>query len=248
MSKGLLRRPDRSRPETCEGAAAMNSTRPFARLPRRSSRRGVTLVELLVVLAIMLLIFTMAGILIGPPLRKARLASAATDLTILAQRVAIEARTQRGGQGLFVYLKGDPANRVFELIADTGGAAAGGDGAFQDPSSGTDPDSVIATVQPVRLQEGIVFYDLPAPYNNCWSNWGVSGDDFVLGLDYQGRTVGTNGRQISGLASVNLTHADMASGAITPLVVHRVTIGAVWGVRHTRLVKDTSVASGWREF
>jgi prepilin-type N-terminal cleavage/methylation domain-containing protein len=253
MHEGLLRFLEGGRPETCDGAAAMVSIRPSARLIRRSPRRGVSLIELLVVLAIMLLIFAMAGVLVGPPLRKARLAAAANDLTVLAQRVAIEARTQRGGQGRFVYLKATPGTRTFELIADSGGATAGGDSVFQDPTSGTDPDSLITAVQPLTLPPGIVFYNLPAPYNNCWSNWGTSGGNYVLGLDYQGRTVGpgvagTPGRQISGLASVNLTHADMASGAVTPLIVHRVTIGSVWGVRHTRLVQDAAAATGWREF
>jgi hypothetical protein len=40
----------------------------------------------------------------------------------------------------------------------------------------------------------------------------------------------------------------MVSGAVTPMVVHRVTIGTVWGVRHTRLVQDPAAATGWREF
>ncbi len=253
MNEGLLRYSGSDRPETCNGAAAMISIRSTRRLHRRSPRRGVSLVELLVVLAIMLLIFAMAGVLLGPPLRKARLAAAANDLAVLAQKLPIEGRARRGGQGLFVYLKGTPGTRRFELIADTGGAVAGGDFIFRDPASGTDPDSVITNIQPLQLPEGIVFYDLPAPYTANWSNWGVSGANYVLGLDFQGRTIGPGaagapGRQISGVAAVNLTHADMASGAVTPLIVHRVTIGAVWGVRHTRLVRDAGAASGWREF
>ncbi len=261
MNERLLRRADGSRPETCEGAAAMVSVRPFARPCCRSPRRGVSLVELLVVLAILLLIFAIGGVLIGPPLRKARIAAAANDLAVLAQRAPLEARTQRGGQGLFIFLKATPGTRVFELIADTGGGG-GGDSVFKDPSSGTAPDSVITTLQPVRLPEGIVFTDLPAPWDNCWSNWAASGTDFVIGLDFQGRTVGSGamgvdafgnaigipGRQIAGPASVNLTHADMVSGAVTPMVVHRVTIGTVWGVRHTRLVQDPAAPNGWREF
>ena len=252
MHKGLLRWPGELRPETCDDVVAMFSVRSSVRFRRRSPRRGVSLVELLIVLAILGLIFGMAGILIGPPLKKARLASAANDLAVLMQRAAVEARTQRGGQGLFVYIKGTPATRTFELLADTGGGG-GGDGVYQDPSGGAPPDSVIANVSPVRLPAGIVFHNLPAPYNNCWSNWGVSGVNFVLGLDYQGRTVGPGapgapGRQINGFAAVNLTHADMASGLVTPLVVHRLTIGPVWGVRHTRLVRDAAAASGWREY
>lgn len=249
MVESMLWLPTWVRPAPCVDAAAMIQDRP-TRHRRRSTRRGVSLVELLVVLAIMLLIFAMAGVLIGPPLRKARLAAAANDLAVLAQRLPVEGRTRRGGQGLFVFLKGTPASRRFEIIADTGGAIAGGDGIFRDPTSGTDPDSVITSIPPLQLPEGIVFYDLPSPWGNNWSNWGASGANFVLGLDYQGRTVGPGspgspGRQIAGVASVNLTHADMVSGAITPLVVHRVTIGAVWGVRHTRLVRDGSV---WREY
>ena len=222
--------------------------RSLAHPLRRSPRRGVSLVELLVVLAIMLLIFAMAGVLIGPPLRKARLAGAANDLAVLARRVAVEARTQRGGQGLFVFLKATPATGVFELVADTN-PAPGGNGSFQDPSGGGAVDSVITTVQRFQLPAGIVFTNLPAPYDNCWSNWSVpNATAFVLGIDFQGRTVAHTGRQITGIASVNLTHADMASGAVTPLVVHRLTFGPVWNVRQTRLVKDPAAASGWREF
>ena len=125
MHEGLLRFLEGGRPETCDGAAAMVSVRSSARPVRRSPRRGVSLIELLVVLAIMLLIFAMAGVLVGPPLRKARLAAAANDLTVLAQRVAIEARTQRGGQGSYIFLKGSPAARVFELVADTSPAPTG---------------------------------------------------------------------------------------------------------------------------
>ena len=128
---------------------------------------------------------------------------------------------------------------------------------------------MITTVQPLRLPDGIVFYDLPAPYDNCWSNWGAERHRLRPGPRLPGadgragrwesmpsERVGIPGRQIAGPASVNLTHADMVSGAVTPLIVHRVTIGTVWGVRHTRLVKDPAAptpaergpAPGWREF
>ena len=104
----------------------MFSVRSSARPCRRSPRRGVSLIELLVVLAILLLIFAMAGVLIGPPLRKARLAAAANDLTVLAQRAAIEARTQRGGQGLFIFLKAHPRHPGLRAHRGHGGAARGG--------------------------------------------------------------------------------------------------------------------------
>ena len=232
------------------GVDAMLSARSTVAPLRRSRRRGVSLIELLVVLAIMLLVFAMSGVLIGPPMKKARVASLANDIVVLAKRVPVESRTQRAGQGAFVFLKASPTDGVLELVVDSN-PAPGGDGVFQDPSGGGAVDSVIAGVQALRLEDipkGWVFYDMPAPYNNCWSNWGSVGTSFVLGVDFQGRTVGPNGRQIAGTAAINLTHADMVSGAIEPMVVHRITIGAVWGVRHTRLVKDPAAASGWREF
>ncbi len=250
MRDRLLRSSTGRRLGSCVGVFAMLSARSTTDPPRRSRRRGVSLIELLVVLAIMLLVFAMSGVLIGPPLKKARIASLANEIAVLAKRVPVESRTQRAGQGAFVFLKASPADGVLELVVDSN-PAPGGDGVFQDPSGGGAVDSVIGGVEALRLDDipkGWVFYDMPAPYNNCWANWGSVGTSFVLGVDFQGRTVGPNGRQIAGTAAINLTHADMVSGAITPMVVHRITIGAVWGVRHTRLVKDPAVASGWREF
>lgn len=247
MPEILLRVPTGWRSGTCEVVPAMMFARATTRPSRRSRRRGVTLVELLVVLAILLLVFAMGGVLIGPPLKRARLASAANDVIVLAKKVPIEARAQRAGQGLFVFMKATPGTSTFELVADSN-PAPGGDSQFQDPSGGGSVDSVIASALPVQLPAGIVFYDLPAPYGNCWTNWGAIGTSFVLGIDFQGRTVGPDGRQIAGVATINLTHADMVSGAVTPLIVYRLTFSAVWGVRQTRIVKDPGVASGWREF
>lgn len=231
----------------------MISLRSAARSRCRSARRGVSLIELLVVLAILLLLFGVAGLLVRLPLMKARLAAAANNMASQARRVAVEQRSQRGGQGLFVFLKVTPGTGVVELVADTN-PAPGGDGVYQDPAGGAPNDSLITTIQEVRLPDGIVFYNMGAASTdcstlaNCFPNWGQSGGNPVLGLDFQGRTVAPNGRPISGVASVWLTHADMASGDVTPLIVHRLTIGAVWSVRLTRLVKDSAAPTGWREF
>lgn len=247
MTDFLLRSADPFRSGTCTVADAMLSVRDTTRPTRRSPQRGVTLIELLVVLAILLLIFAIAGVLVGPPLRKARLASAANEVEVLARRVPVEARTQRAGQGAFVFLKATPSTGTFELVADTNPAPAG-DGVFQDPSGGGSVDTVIASVQAVRVSTDLVFHNLASPYNASWSNWSASGTSYVIGMDFQGRTVGANGRQIAGTAAVNLTDADMVSGAITPFVVHRLTFSPVWGVRQTRLVQDPAAASGWREY
>jgi prepilin-type N-terminal cleavage/methylation domain-containing protein len=216
--------------------------------------RGVSLIELLVVLAILLIIFTMAGVLIGPPLKKARLSGAASSVANLAARVPLESQRQAGGQGAGVFLKATTATRTFELVADTvdanPAAPNGPDGRFQDPT-GAPADALLTTVQPVVLPDGIVFYDIGVPYDNCWTRWGdAGGGNFVLGVDLQSRTVNQNGAQIAGPASLNLTHVEMTgvSPILTPLTVYRLTFNAVWGVRMTRLVRDSAAATGWREF
>lgn len=214
---------------------------------RAYAQRGVTLIELLVALAIFLMVFAMAGLFIGPPIKRARLSGAATDLEILAKRVPVQSRTQRSGEGLFVFLRADPASRTFDLVADTNPAPAG-DGRFQDPSGGGTTDSLVADVPTFRLPDGIVFHDLAAPYGGSWAGWGAAGSVFALGIDYQGRTILPVGGQIAAPAVIHLTHADMVAGTLRPFVVHRIAISPVWAVRQTRLVRDPAAATGWREF
>ena len=199
---------------------------------------------MLIVFAILLLIFAMAGVFIGPPLKRARLASAAMDVEVLAKKVPIESRSRRGGQGLIVFLRSNTANRTLELVADTNPAPAG-NGTFEDPDGGGSTDTRLGDIQPVQLPEGVVFYDPGVPYGNSWANWGATATGFAVGVDFQGRTVRPTGGQIAGAATLFLTHADMVSGVVAPLVVHRISIAPVWGVRQTRLVKD---GAGWKEY
>ena len=259
MNEELLRRADGSRPETCEGAAAMFSVRPSARPCRRSPRRGVSLVELLVVLAIMLL-----------DLRDGR----SPHRSAAPEGPARGRRQRAGGPGPEGCPRSaDPAGRAgavhlpesharhpgLRAHRGHGGRRREATACSRTRAAGPLPIRSSRPFSRFGCPRGSSSIDLPAPYDNCWSNWAASGTDFVLGLDFQGRTVGPGaigvdasgtaigipGRQIAGPASVNLTHADMVSGAVTPLVVHRVTIGTVWGVRHTRLVQDGTI---WREF
>lgn len=220
--------------------------------------RGVSLIELLAVLAILLILFTLAGILIGPPLKKARLAGAASSVANLAARLPIESQRQAQGQGAAVFLKANTAGRKFELVADTVDAIAAApnapDGRYQDPT-GSPADALLDEAATVRLPVGIVFYDFDAgaPYDNCWTRWGdAGGGNYVLGIDLRGRTIDEDGVQISGPASLNLTHVDMtgASPTVTPLTVYRLTFNSLYGVRMTRLVRDPAAVAtaGWREF
>jgi prepilin-type N-terminal cleavage/methylation domain-containing protein len=209
----------------------------------------VTLVELLVVLAILGIIFGIGGIFIGPPLKRAQLASAANDLAVFSQRALVQRQQQRAGQGSVIFLQATPATRRFTMVADTTG-----DGRY-DPPSGASPDTEIVG-QELVLPSTIEFYPagisppaLPATYGPSWQGWStVDAATRVLGVDFQSRTISSGGAQIALSAVVNVTHADMLSGAVAPLVVYRISIRPVWGVRVQRLVRDESVASGWQEF
>lgn len=254
MIRKAFRLQPRRRPAVCVGFSGMERILLARRGGGFGRTRGVSLVELLAVLAILLLIFAMAGVLIGPPLKKARLAGAANSVANLATRVPIESQRQAGGQGAAVFLKATTADRNFELVADTvdadPAAPNGPDGMFQDPT-GSPADAVIASEALVHLPDGIVFYDMGAPYDACWTRWGdAGGGNYVLGADLRGRTVNQNGVQIAGPASLNLTHADMIgpNPTVTPLTVYRLTFNALWGVRLTRLVQDPAAPTGWREF
>ncbi len=209
----------------------------------------MSLVELLVVIAILGVIFAIGGVFIGPPLKRAQLASAANDVAVFGQRVEAQRRQQRAGQGSVVFLQATPATRRFTMVAD-----ATGNGQY-DPPSGASPDTEI-TGQELILPDTIVFYPagaappaLPATYGPSWQGWSaIDAATRVLGVDFQGRTISSGGAQIGLAAVVNLTHVDMLSGAVTPLVVYRISIRPVWGVRVQRLVRDEGAASGWQEY
>ena len=244
------------RPVFCQGSGGMERILLDRRGGTIGKSRGVSLIELMAVLAILLILFTLAGILIGPPLKKARLAGAASSVANLAGRLPIESQRQAQGQGAAVFLKANPANRTFELVADTVAAVAAApnapDGRYQDPTA-VPGDALLDEAARVRLPEGIVFYDIGAPYDNCWTRWGdAGGGNYVLGIDLRGRTIDEDGSQISGPASLNLTHVDMigASPTVTPLTVYRLTFNSLFGVRMTRLVRDPAAVAtaGWREF
>ena len=98
MRDRLLRSSTGRRLGSCVGVFAMLSARSTTDPPRRSRRRGVSLIELLVVLAIMLLVFAMSGVLIGPPLKKARIASLANEIAVLAKRVPVEVHSFESGR------------------------------------------------------------------------------------------------------------------------------------------------------
>lgn len=236
------------RPKHCKRAAEMRYGL-FVR-PRVSpaKQRGVSLLELLVVLAILAIIFTLGAMLVGPPLKRAQLAGAANDLVVFGQRVSAQRRLQRAGQGSVIFVRATPASRQFTMIEDSTG-----DGQYQAPA-GAGTDTQIAG-QELVLPNTIAFYPsgatppaLPATYGPSWQGWSAVTTDFVLGVDFQDRAISSGGAQISQAAVVNLTHVDMLSGAVSPLVVYRISIRPVWGVRLQRLVRDAGAPTGWQEF
>jgi prepilin-type N-terminal cleavage/methylation domain-containing protein len=210
--------------------------------------RGVSLIELLAVIAILGIIFTIGAVFIGPPLKRAQLGGAANDLVVFGQRVVAQRQQQRAGQGSVVFIRAAPASRQFTMVTD-----ATGDGQFQQPA-GAGTDAEIAG-QELVLPDTIVFYPsgasppaLPATYGPSWQGWSAVTTTFVLGVDFQNRAITSGGAQISQAAVVNLTHVDMLSGAVTPLVVYRISIRPVWGVRLQRLVRDAGAPTGWQEY
>ncbi len=175
------------------GAAVQERTRREA---------GVTLIEMLVVVAIVGMIALILTIAVARTVRRQRVDSAAQEIRGDLQAVYTRVLTTQQP----VYVRVDIANRHIDITADQAGTS-------RYLRYTIPPDISLSTTDITLVQ----------------TNWPVVGGIPILQCDYMGRTIDpTTGDQVAVGQTLVVTHVDMVQGKLTPRLVYTITINPLW--------------------
>ena len=200
--------------------------------PFRGRRRGVTLVELLIVIAILGIAFTFGLGGLNSILKRQRLGRAADDVRTVAGRTLTE--MQNRNQPTFLAVGKYVANRGTDVAVVLDGNGNGtldeaidpnGDGLFDDAAT-----TVVLWRARVPVDVALSNTGLATQtFNTQWDRPTTGPVSALLLCDFLGRAViPTTGAIITGPATVQLSHREMISGDLTPLVTYTVSIGPLF--------------------
>jgi prepilin-type N-terminal cleavage/methylation domain-containing protein len=211
--------------------------------PRRlARRRGFTLMEAMVVVAIIGFTVAIAGAQVLRTLKRNQLSSTEQSLQLFASRAYLEMQRR----GTMVFLKvgpvrpwtvaGPDAFVPVELWAD-----ADNDGALD-----TTKDLLIDSLQLVILDKQTgdniqqISLSTVAVTQIESANWSANGTARsvarVLACDNFGRTIDpSTNQQIAASATLSITHTDMVAGRLSPRLNFQLRISPAWSVQIQQL-------------
>ncbi len=195
----------------------------------RQREAGFSLIEMLVVVAILGLIALIMTINVAAALKRGRLEAAANQLRSIVESARVNAAEQ--GAGVFVVLTGNPdGSWTVRLIRD-----ANGDGQLQDPASGgADVLLQSQTDGPTnRLTNDLLLAVAdPDPLWPGRNNWPQVGGRFLLLCSPAGQPFVPGGTTALTVPQViSITHNEMVSGALHPRIRYDLTVSPLWRTR-----------------
>lgn len=204
------------------------------------ARRGFSILELLVVLVIMGIILTVAGVETIRALRRNALASMAQTIQLMATRAFLE--SQRRGAMMFLRIGSATAGgpTVIQLWADDPIGGGGNPvGTLVMPPYGTVDPAKDSLVEEHRLDLSALSLSTTAAGQIAASTWSSNSTDItvdhLLACDTFGRAVSdfsTAARpQNTATATFPLTLPEMASGSLTPGRGFQLRISPAWTVQ-----------------
>jgi prepilin-type N-terminal cleavage/methylation domain-containing protein len=211
---------------------------------RRSVSTGFSVVEMLIVLAIVGIILGIGGIEAAKAIQRQAPAAAAQDLEIFAKRAFSE--SQRRGVATFLRIApvtaADPKVIAIQLWADGNPTASPVE--VPDGALDTTKDTLIDTyLVPFTDSTGSdvqrIALSTAAKDKVEAANWSYTTDDDptkerILECDGFGRAIDISQvppTQITGAATLSVTHAKMVAGNLRPRKVYQLRISPAWGVQ-----------------
>jgi prepilin-type N-terminal cleavage/methylation domain-containing protein len=202
---------------------------------RRPVSRGFSLVEMLVVMAIVGILVGIGGIEAAKAIKRQQPAAMAQNLEIFAKKAFTE--SQRLGAVTFLRIAPptgtNPKSIPIEIWAD-----ADADGALN-----TGTDRLLDTF-PIPLTDAAgndvqrISLSTAATNQVESSNWSFNGPsaatERVLECDFQGRALDTSltpPTQIAGAATLSVTHVEMVAGNLRPKKNFQLRISPAWDVQ-----------------
>jgi len=191
----------------------------------RAVSPGFTLIEVLVVVALIGLMAMIMTIAVSKTLKRQRLETAAHEVQSFLNKAYTT--TTSTGRSVFVWV-GAPASdgsRTMRIYDDTNN-----NGVFDSSA-----DVIIDT----RTITGDLVV-AAAPSSTTLRSWPATGtsNTFIIECDTMGRAIdppnsSTNGSSTTGVpmtlpAALSLTHAEMASGNLRPTIVYYTTVNLLW--------------------
>lgn len=201
----------------------------YRRARTNTQRRGVSLVELLVVLAILTAALTLGISGLDAAFKRQRLGSAAESLRTLGDRVRAEMQGRNAPAflvfGRYVAGAGTDVAVVVDGNGDGDGldVDANGDGLFDDAANA---DRVLWRFRvPADVALSNTALD-DQSFNTQWGRPSSGPVSAVLMCDFMGRAMipGSTPNMIAGPATVRLTHREMISERLEPFVTYTLSI------------------------
>jgi prepilin-type N-terminal cleavage/methylation domain-containing protein len=207
------------------------------RSPERGagSEKGFSLIEVLVVVAILGLIATILTLNVSNTLKKQRLETAAEQLKSQVQLAQVLSAERSVGAFVVIAAQADGSHVVW-LVVDTN-ANNQLDFDPTNPYAGAD--------QPIRGTELNLTRDIvlatsqtPATYWNGINFWPVVNGNFALLCDARGLTFDPSRvppAPFESAVPLSLTHVEMATGTLRPKFRYDLTVSPLW---HTTLERE----------